>query len=305
MAAPVPRFASLDVVLLVVLGIIWGSAYVFIREGIVLGASPFFFAAVRYVLSAIGFALLAVLLRERLPSRRALAISAGVGGIFVVGLYGGFLYWGEQYTTGAYASMLSTTAPILTVVVAFFFLPDERLSARSLLGLAVGFGGVGVLLYPQLLSGPGGWAGPVVIIGAFLSAAVGAVLLRRYGLGRQGLYQIGAQFAVAGAMLGVASFALPGSDSFPNTAGVWESLAALVLLSSLCGYFIYFLLLHRVGPVRANAVTYLIPLSGIGLGAGFFGEAITPVAIVGFVIVLVGVTFVVLGSVPSHASAGS
>ncbi|MGI0068573.1 MAG: DMT family transporter, partial [Thermoplasmata archaeon] len=296
MATPAPRFASLDVVLLVVLGIVWGSAYIFIREGIVLGASPFPYAAVRYALSAAGFALIAVSLREKAPSRRALAISAGVGGVFVIGLYGGFLYWGEQFTTGAYASMLSTTAPILTVVVASFLLPSERLSARSLVGLALGFAGVGVLLYPQLLSGPGGWAGPTVIIGAFLSAAIGVVLLRRYGMGRQGLWQIGAQFAVGAALLGVASVVLPGPEALPDTAGVWGSLAILVLSSSLCGYFIYYFLVHRVGPVRANAVTYLIPLSGIGFGAGLFGESIGGIEIVGVIIVLIGVAFIILGS---------
>ncbi|MCL4308998.1 MAG: DMT family transporter [Candidatus Thermoplasmatota archaeon] len=296
MATPGPRFAPLDVVLLIVLGAVWGSAYIFIREGIVLGASPFPYAAVRYAFSAAGFAIVAASLREKFPNRRALAVSAGIGGIFVIGLYGGFLYWGEQFTTGAYASMLSTTSPILTVVVASVLLPHEKLGARSLVGLAVGFAGVGVLLYPQLQSGPGGWTGPTVIVGAFLSAAVGVVLIRRYGMGRQGLWQIGAQFAVGAVLLGVATVVLPGPEGFPDTAGVWASLAILVLFSSLCGYFIYYLLVHRVGPVRANAVTYLIPLSGIGLGAGLFGEPIGAIEVVGFVIVLVGVAFVILGS---------
>ncbi len=296
MATPAPRFASGDIALLAALGAVWGSAYIFIREGIVLGASPFPYAAVRYALSAAGFAIVAACLGEGLPSRRALAISAGVGGIFVIGLYGGFLYWGEQFTTGAYASMLSTTSPILTVVVASFLLPHERLSPRSLLGLAVGFAGVGVLLYPQLLAGPGGWAGPTVIVGAFLSAAIGVVVLRRYGMGRQGLWQVGAQFAVGAGLLGVASAFFPGPQALPDTAGVWGSLAILVLSSSLLGYFIYYRLLHRVGPVRANAVTYLIPLSGIGFGAALLDEPISGIEIVGFVIVLIGVAFVILGS---------
>lgn len=293
---PAPRFTPLDIALFVVLGVVWGAAYIFIREGVVLGASPLLYAAVRYVLSAAGFAVIALAVGERRPSGRALAISAGVGGIFVIGLYGGLLYSGEQFTTGAYASMLSTTAPIFTVIVAFFLLPNERLDARTLAGIIVGFAGVAVMLYPQLAQGPGGWIGPVVILGAFVSAATGVVLLRRYGGGRQGLWQIGSQFAVGAAVLGVGTLALPGPETLPATEGVWASLAALVLLSSLAGYFIYYYLVHRVGPVRGNTVTYLIPFAGIGLGAGFFGESIDPVEIVGFVVVLVGLTFILVNA---------
>ena len=89
------RLNSLDVLLLGTLGILWGSAYIFIREGIVFGASPLAFAAVRYGLSAAAFAALAAGRCELVPVRGAVLVSAAVGGTLIIGAYGGLLYWGE------------------------------------------------------------------------------------------------------------------------------------------------------------------------------------------------------------------
>jgi drug/metabolite transporter (DMT)-like permease len=270
---------------------------VFIRQGIVLGASPLAFAAVRYAFSAGAFAAIAAARREALPSARALSVSAAVGGIFVIGLYGGFLYWGEQYTAGGYASVLSTTAPILTVVFAYFLLPGERLRPRALFGIFLGLVGVVVLVAPRLSGGAtGGWEGPFFVIGAMLSTAFGSVLLRRFGGGRQGLWQIGTQFGVGALLLGTAALVLPFPEVLPWREGVWASLAVLVVFSSVVGYFTYFRLHFRVGPVRANSVTYLIPLVGIVTGSVFFGEPVTAWEIGGFVIVIAGLTLIVRGA---------
>jgi probable blue pigment (indigoidine) exporter len=292
-AVGTPRLTALDIALLAALALLWGVAYIFIRQGIVLGFSPLLFASVRYLLSAAGFAALAVARRESFPSRGALLVSGGVGGVFIIGLYGGFLYWGEQYTTGGYASVLAATAPILTVVIAYSLLPSERFSPLALVGLAIGFVGTVVLVVPTLLGGPvGTWPGPLFVLGAFLSTAIGTVLLRRIGSGRQGLWQIGTQFAVAGVLLGVAGTVLPIPRAFPLSAGVWYALAGLVILSSLMGYFVYFTLHHRVGPVRANIVAYLVPLVGVGIGSGLLGEPLTLWEVGGFLIVIVGLTLV-------------
>jgi O-acetylserine/cysteine efflux transporter len=287
------RFGRAELGLLLTVSLVWGAAYVFIRQGIVLGASPLAFAAARYALSAVGFALIAIVLRAPAPSRRNLLVSASVGGLLVIGLYGGLLYWGEQYTTGGYAAVLASTAPLLTVVIGFPLLAGERLGRWGLLGMAVGFAGTTLLVVPELFgSAIGTWQGPVFILAAMISVTVGTVLLRRIGGGPQNFWQIGVQFAVAGAVLAGAAAVLPVPETLPGTAGVFVALGILVLLSSVVGYFAYFSLHHRVGPVRANIVAYLTPLVGIGLGTGLYAEAITPWEIAGVLVVLAGVTLV-------------
>ncbi len=308
MSTPHPssaRYTSTDVALLALLGVAWGLAYVFIREGIVDGAAPLLFAAVRYALSAVAFALIAVVRREAFPRRRELAVSATFGGIILIGMYGGFLYWGEQYTAGGYASVLSTIVPILTLVLATGLLPRERLGFGSLVGIGVGFAGTVVLVAPALAGGPGGgWEGTTAVIAAFVCGASGSVLLRRWSRGPQGLWQIGAQFAVGAALLSAGTVVLGAPDRLPGTEVVGGALVALVLLSSVVGYFTYFTLHHRIGPVRANVVTYLLPLVGVGVGTGFFGEPVTAWEIGGCLIVLAGMTLIVRESLRRSGPAG-
>jgi probable blue pigment (indigoidine) exporter len=302
--API-RIGSLDLLLLGALGVLWGSAYIFIREGIVFGASPILYASVRYLFSALGFAAIAFVRREAFPGRRSLLISAFVGGLLMIGFYGGLLYWGEQYTTGGFASVLSSTAPILTVVVAYSVLPNERLGPLAIGGIILGFVGTIVLVAPTLIEGVGGTAlGPLFIIGAFLSTAIGSVVLRRIGGGRQGLWQLGAQFAVGGILLAGLAAALPYPEALPETFPVLGGLAALVVFSSLMGYFVYYLLHHRIGPIRANSVAYLLPLVGIAIGSGLFGEPITVWEVAGFAIVVGGVTLVLRGALGAPPAGG-
>jgi len=278
-----------------VVGLVWGSAYVFIREGLLLGATPLAFASLRYLLSAIAFALIAAVRRDRRPARRDLVVSASVGGVLIIGLYGGLLYWGEQFTTGGYAAVLASTAPLLTVAVGYPLLRSERLSARGLLGMAVGFVGAIVLVLPQLSgSAVGSWQGPLFVIAAIASVAVGTVVLRRIGRGPQGLWQITSQFATAGILLGAAALILPVRESVPLTSGIVGALVVLVVFSSLLGYFAYFALHHRVGPVRANVVAYVAPLVGVAVGSGVFGEPVTLYELLGVAIVLGGVSLVLL-----------
>lgn len=302
---PLPgRYGPWEMVLLASNSVAWGAAYVFIRQGLVLGASPLAFASARYVLSALAFAAVAAARREPLPSRRPLLMSAAIGGILIIGLYGGFLYWGEQYTTGGYAAVLASTAPLLTVGVGFLLLSSERLGPRGLVGMAVGFVGATVLVLPELTgtSVLGSWEGPPFLLAAVVCTTFGTVLLRRFGGGRQGLWQIGTQFMVAGTMLGIAALVLPSAGGLPLTTGVLEMLGILVAFSSLVGYFSYFALHYRVGPVRANVVGYIAPLVGIAVGTGLFGEPITYWEVLGVVVVLTGVSLVLWDSTRRSAA---
>lgn len=295
---PPGRYGLREVGLLATASLVWGAAYVFIRQGLVLGAAPLAFASARYLLSAVAFAMLAAVRREAFPTRRGLLVSAVIGGVLIIGLYGGLLYWGEQYTTGGYAAVLASTGPLLTVAAGFSLLSGERLGSRGLVGMGIGFIGAAVLVLPELTgtSVLGSWEGPPFVLGAMVCTALGTVLLRRFGRGRQSSWQIGAQFTVAGLLLGAASLAIPSSRSLPLTDGVLEMLGVLVVFSSVAGYFAYFALHHRVGPVRANVVAYLAPLVGVVVGSGFYGEPVTYWELAGVAIVLVGVTLVLWDS---------
>lgn len=291
------------------LGVLWGSAYVAIREGLVGGASPFVYAGTRYALVALLLALVALVRREELPSRRSAVLSAAIGGTFIIGLYGMLLYWGEQFTTAGYAAVLAGTAPLTTLVFAHSLLPSERLRPLAVTGVVIGFLGVVIIVLPSLAGGVGtSWQGPLAVMSAFIVFPLGSVLFRRWSHEREGLWQLSIQFGVGAAILGLAVLVAPVPEQLPFTLAVWGPLLVLVVFASLVGYVVYFTLHHRIGPGRANLVAYIIPLVGIGLGSGLYGEAVTVWEVGGFLLVVAGLSLVFATgnrTAPSSASIGA
>jgi probable blue pigment (indigoidine) exporter len=281
-----------NLVLLVALGLIWGSAYPVIRYGIVAGATPIAFAAARYALSALAIAALAAAIGIPRPGPRSIALSA-ILGVPIVGVYGLLLYVGEQTTSGGLASILIGVTPLLTALFALPVLPGESLRRAGLVGLGVGFVGVFVLVFPP----PGvtlasSFWGPVAVLGAAASFAVGSVALRARRPEGETLWGVSVQFAVA---TGFLAFVLPGLEphsALPFSSGVVISLAYLVLLPSVVGYALYFSLHHRVGPSRANVVAYVNPVAALSVGTFLFGEPFEWWEVAGFALIVVGLTLV-------------
>jgi probable blue pigment (indigoidine) exporter len=277
---------------LVIVGLIWGSAYPVIRFGIVAGATPIAFAMVRYALSAAAIAALAAATRVPRPSARALGLSA-ILGIPIVGAYGLLLYVGEQTTSGGLSSILIAIVPSLTVLLALPVLPGETLGRRALLGLGIGFVGVFVLVFPPpgVTLATSIW-GPVAVIGAAISFSIGSVVLRARRPEGETLWGVSVQFAVATVFLLAALPLLEPNSALPLSRDVLASLAYLVVFPSLVGYALYFALHHRVGPGRANVVAYVNPVAALAVGTLLLGEPFNWWELVGFALVLVGLTLV-------------
>jgi drug/metabolite transporter (DMT)-like permease len=281
---------SADTVLLVLLGGAWGSAFVAIRAGIEAGASPFAFAAVRYLLAAAAFFALAAATREPRPSVRSLGISAALGGSLIIGGYALFLYWGEGQVSAGFAAVIIAMAPIVSAVLARQLLPGERFGTLGAVGIAVGFVGVVVMFLPELGHGPAGpLDGSLAVLAAAFCAAIGTVVLRKVHPAPQGQWGIGMQFAASTGFLAVAAVVAPGEGSLPLNSTVLGALAYLVVVSSIIGYLIYFTLHHRVGPARANLVAYIGPIVGVGLGALLLGETVGAAELAGFALIVVGI----------------
>ncbi|MCI4328626.1 MAG: EamA family transporter [Thermoplasmata archaeon] len=279
-----------NLLLLILVGLIWGSAYPVIRYGLLDGATPIVFAASRYALSAVAIAVLAAATGVARPNARALGLSALLG-LPIVGLYGLFLYVGEQTTSGGLAAILIAVTPLLTAVFALLLLPGESLGRAGYVGLIVGFLGVVILVFPPpgVVLASSIW-GPVAVFAAALSFAIGSVLLRRQRPEGETLWGVSVQFAVATVALAAVLPALEPHPTLPLNSGGLLALAYLVLLPSLVGYALYFYLHHQVGPGRANVVAYVNPVAAISIGTLLFGESFQLWELAGFALVIAGLT---------------
>lgn len=275
---------------MILLGMIWGSAYPVIRYGLVEGATPLTYAAVRYAFAAIAIAATAAATRVPRPGARSLGLSALLG-LPIVGIYGLLLYVGEATTSGNLSAILIAVAPLLTALFALPILPGENLHRWGYVGLVVGFVGVAVLVAPPpgIVLASSLW-GPVEVVGAAASFAVGSVLLRKKRPGGETLWGVSVQFAVATLFLAVLLPVLEPHPALPLTGGVLLSLAYLVVVPSLIGYSLYFYLHHHVGPGRANVVAYVNPVAALSIGTLLFMEPFEWWELAGFALILVGLT---------------
>ena len=292
-AAAAPRTAQIDYVLFAILGFFWGSSYLFIKIGVEDGLTPFTLIMLRLL---IGFALLAVVVaaaRESLPPMGRIYGHLFVMGAINIAIPFSLITWAEQTVDSSVAAILNAAVPLFVMLIAAVFLRDERLTPNRIVGLAVGFVGVAILVgfNPADLAN-GDMAGEIALIGSTISYAIGAVYSRRniHGLRPMipALFQVFFGLVITTVLAFV--FENPLATTFTT-----ESLFAVIwlgLLGSGLAYLVFFRLLGRWGATRTSMVAYLLPLYGIVLGAIVLNEPVDGRLVLGTALIIGGVALV-------------
>jgi drug/metabolite transporter (DMT)-like permease len=201
--------------------------------------------------------------------------------------------WGEQYIPSGIASVLNSTTPLFTIILATFFLQNDRLSPAKAIGLLVGFSGVVLLFLPELQQNQvNNLLGLVAIMIATFCYALGGILIKRNVRGLQFEFQVFLQYASAALM--VWTFCLTKERPFilPHQPITWVALLWLGLLGSSLASSLQYRLIHSVGPTRASMITYIPPLVGLLLGAIILGEPLGWETLFGGALILAGIMLV-------------
>jgi drug/metabolite transporter (DMT)-like permease len=277
----------------VLLGLMWGSSYFFIKIGVEAGLPPLTLVASRLFFGFLVLITVVRLAREPLPRSARQYGHLVVMSVVNIVLPFFLITWGEQSIDSALAAILNATVPLFVIVIAPLFLPDEHVTLNRVVGLAVGFVGVLVLFVPNLgaLGGTGllGW---FALLGSSISYAVGNVYAKRNVKGLRPM--IPALFQVTFAMLISGALALLIEQPIGRVPVTLEALVAVVwlgIVGSGFAYLAYFRLLSDWGATRTSLVAYLLPVFGIALGT-LIGEEITLNRILGTLLIIAGVALV-------------
>lgn len=271
------------------LALVWGSSFLFIKVGL-RGLSVAQVAAGRIWLGAVALVGVALLGRRRLPRQPVVyAHMLVVGVLLCVAPFTLFAY-GETHISSGLASIFNATTPLLTMVVASIFLPQERPTPAKLLGLAMGFGGVLVVMAPWRGVGGGSLLGELACLGATTCYAFAFVYLRRFVTPRGldpitvALLQVGLA-ALVFALLAPFVAADPVALSWPV---VW-SMLALGVVGTGIAFWLNVNVVVGLGATAASTVTYLTPVVGVVLGVLVLGETLSWNEPLGAVLVVAGI----------------
>jgi drug/metabolite transporter (DMT)-like permease len=275
----------------VLLSAFWGSSYLFIRIGI-RDLTPLALVSLRLTIGAL--VIMAISLARRQPMRLPPGAFPLLVLLATINTTIPFLLisWGEVSVPSGLASVLNSTVPIFSVLIAGAVLHDEPVTIPKIGGVVIGFAGVILLLSRDLAHSSfvvSSLVGQAAIVLASICYAVGAVFARRTFRDLPPLTI--ATYVVA--ISAVQSTALSLLFSPPHLLSIRPSALFAVMWLGLLGtglaYSLSYFILANWGASRYTLIAYMLPITGLTLGAIVLHEALDWRIIAGSILVVAGV----------------
>ena len=272
--------------------LVWGSTYLAIRIG-VQALPPALFAGLRFVIAGLLLAGYARLRGQAFPDSRREWLTHAVVGLALVAGGNGLVVWGEQWVASNIAALIVASVALWIALLGTLGSQGEPLSRATVLGLALGFIGVVLLLAPHGARFAGGeLAGQLAIALASLSWAAGTIYGRRRKPRTPTLMAAAMQMLIGGAAL--TAVGLIGGETARwswDPAGVL-ALAYLIVFGSCLAFAAYAWLMHEVTPAQLGTYAYINPAIAVLLGAWLLNETLDGRQLLGMSVILAGVVVV-------------
>lgn len=292
-AAPASlRMGTTEWVLLIILSVLWGGSFLFIKVAVA-EIPPLVLVLARVAIAAAILQIVA----------RASGLSLAVGKPFwlsfvVMGILNNLIpfsliFWGQAQIQVGLASILNATTPLFGVIAAHLLTQDEKATPQKIAGVAAGLAGVAILMGPDALSGLGSnLMAQVALLGAAVSYACSSVYGRRFRT-LPPLLTATCQLSATSLMMipVVLLFSPPWHLPMPSTLVIW-SVIGLATVSTALAYAIFFRIMKTAGGSNVNLVTFLIPPSAILMGAMVLDEALLPRHFAGMAAIFLGLALI-------------
>ena len=277
-----------------VIYIVWGSTYLAIRVTVET-LPPFLSAGGRFLLA--GLIVYGVLALRRgvaaiKVTPKELGASALVGAALLFG-GNGLVSVAEQEVSSSLAALIIASVPLWVILLRT--LTGEKVSRGTLVGVAVGFTGVAILVLPGGDSSANA-AGLLTLVVASASWASGSFFSSRLPLPRDPFVSTAAQMVTGGLVLVVASFVTgetSGLDPAEFSGASMAAFAYLVTVGSLFAFTAYVWLLQNAPISKVATYAYVNPVIAIFLGWLILSESITTTILVGAAVIVSSVAFIV------------
>lgn len=281
--------APLEIMLLLLLGVLWGMPYALNK--IALGSiPPITMTAARVALAAATLWLIVPLtgcaIPRELNSIARLCFQGLIGCVIPYTL----IAIGQKTVDSALASVLNSTGPLFICVIGFLSPNRETPTASRILGTAAGFGGVIIITGAGAIAGLGqSTFGQAAILLATLSSAFAAIHGRRFAAMAPGIVAA-ATLSSAALLLIPMSFVLEAPLICNPSGPAIMALLCNAVLGTALGFVVYFRLIRTLGSMGTVSVGYLRPAVGVVIGSLFLREHLTASIVCGLIAILLGVS---------------
>ena len=270
--------------------LMWSSAFTSARV-IVEYAPPLSALALRFLISGLLGVIIALALGQSARLSRTQWLGVLIFGLCQNALYLGLNFVAMQTVPASLAAIIASTMPLL-VAIAGWLVFGTKVRPLGIAGLIAGVIGVTLIMGARLQGGADLYGIILCVIGV-VSLTVATLAVLGASSGGNVLMIVGLQMLVGSAILWVPALTLETLDVTLN----WQLVVAFVyttLVPGLAATWVWFVLVGRIGAVKASTFHFLNPFLGVAIAAAFLGEAIGLLDIVGVAIIAGGILAVQL-----------
>jgi len=254
------------------------------------GAGFLFGVSARMVLGVALCFLIMLLLRVKLPWHREARYTYLAAGM---GLYGAMLcvYWGAQFIPSGLVSVIFGLTPIVTGTMAAFWLAEQGLTPARLIGMLVGFAGLGLIFGTGTHIGNYAVYGVLAIIGSVFLHSASTVLVKRIGAHLPALAT-----TTGGLLVAVPAYVLTWlifDGNLPAAAPQRTIISILYLgvVGSALGFVLYYYLLRVTEASRVGLIPLVTPVIALFIGQWLNHEIVSINTLAGTALILSGLVF--------------
>jgi len=274
----------------VAFAIMWASAFTSARM-IVADAPPLTALAIRFLISGIIGIGIALMLGQSWRLSRNQWRATIVFGLCQNALYLGLNFVAMQTIEASLAAIIASTMPLL-VALSGWLIFGEKVRPLGTAGLIAGVIGVALIMGSRISAGVDMFGLILCVIGV-VSLTIATLAVRGASSGGNVLMIVGLQMLIGSASLGVVAFATE-TWVVNWTLQLGLAFAYTTLIPGLAATWVWFLLVNRIGAVRAATFHFLTPFFGVATAALLLGESLGTYDVLGVGIVMLGILAVQL-----------
>ncbi|HQU85589.1 MAG TPA: EamA family transporter [Pyrinomonadaceae bacterium] len=284
----------MKIIIWLILSLIWGTTWIFIKFGLK-DLPPLTFASARFILAMVILYAIVRFQNIQFPKTKSEWKLIFLTGILQFAVNYSSVFWSEQYISSGLAAVLQATISVFGLLLAWIFLPNERITKLKIIAVLLGIIGVAVIFIEQLQINDF-WAFmgcAAIVVGAY-AAAQSSILVKAKGTALHPAMLLLCQMICGVPLIIIYALSVEGNPLKLNwSATAILSVLYLTIFGTVLAFWFYYWLLSKIESTKAMMISLVTPLLAVVIGAIFLDEKLPPQTFFGGILILGSIGLIV------------